>query len=70
LADITRVGGDGNDTYVVDSATDVVTEGATATSGTDLIQTTLTSYALGANVENLTFTGTGTPMWSTARRTL
>jgi uncharacterized delta-60 repeat protein len=54
-------GGSGNDTYVVDATTDVVTE--IANEGTDLIQTTLTSFTLGAtsgsaNIEHLTFTGT------------
>jgi Ca2+-binding RTX toxin-like protein len=56
-------GGAGNDVYVVDMSGDVVTE--LANEGTDLVQTTLATYALGANVENLTkigggsFTGTG-----------
>ena len=49
-------GGAGNDTYVVDSAGDTVTEAASA--GTDTVQASI-SYALGANVENLTLTGTG-----------
>jgi Ca2+-binding RTX toxin-like protein len=53
----TLVGGTGNDTYVVDNAGDVVTEAASA--GTDTVQTILASYTLGANVENLAFTGTG-----------
>ncbi|MGO6835997.1 M10 family metallopeptidase, partial [Rhizobium ruizarguesonis] len=55
----TLIGGAGNDTYTVDDLTDVVTEGLNA--GTDLIQTALSSYALTsiANVENLTFIGTG-----------
>jgi serralysin len=52
----TLIGGLGNDTYVVDNAGDIVTEGANA--GLDLIQTTLSSYALGANLENLTYLGT------------
>ncbi|WP_429089546.1 peroxidase family protein [Aeromonas rivipollensis] len=52
-------GGSGNDIYVVDSATDVVTEAAGA--GTDTVQTsTLATYTLGANVENLTNTGNDT----------
>ncbi|WP_183610654.1 M10 family metallopeptidase C-terminal domain-containing protein, partial [Rhizobium leguminosarum] len=53
------IGGAGNDTYIVEDLTDVVTEGLNA--GTDLINTTLSSYALTniANVEKLTFTGTG-----------
>ena len=48
-------GGDGNDIYVVDTAGDVVTEGASA--GTDEVRTALTAYTLGSNVENLTYTG-------------
>jgi Ca2+-binding RTX toxin-like protein len=52
----TLVGGVGNDTYVVNAAGDVVTEAAAA--GTDLVQAS-TSHTLGANVENLTLTGTG-----------
>ncbi|MGR9210012.1 M10 family metallopeptidase C-terminal domain-containing protein [Rhizobium leguminosarum] len=55
----TLIGGAGNDTYIVDNAGDVITEGLNE--GTDLIRTTLSSYALTniANVENLTFTGSG-----------
>ena len=53
----TLIGGGGNDTYVVDDAGDVVVEAANG--GTDLVQTSLSAYTLGANVENLTFTGTG-----------
>ena len=55
----TMNGGNGNDTFVVDSALDVVTEGAGGTSGTDTVQTTLASYTLGANIENLTKLGAG-----------
>ena len=54
----TMIGGQGNDTYVVDVAGDVVTE--LAGEGTDLVQTTLASYSLSANVENLTFTNGST----------
>ncbi|HEY8117621.1 MAG TPA: hypothetical protein VIE91_00130 [Methylophilaceae bacterium] len=53
----TMLGGAGNDTYVVDSATDVVTEATNA--GTDTVETTLGIYTLSANVENLTYTGSG-----------
>ncbi len=49
-------GGVGNDTYVVNVAGDVVVENASE--GTDLVQSAI-SYTLGANVENLTLTGTG-----------
>ncbi|WP_185993737.1 beta strand repeat-containing protein [Variovorax sp. KBS0712] len=51
----TLIGGAGNDTYVVDAAGDVITE--LTNEGTDLVQSTVT-YTLGANVENLTLTGT------------
>ncbi|MNQ94597.1 Bifunctional hemolysin/adenylate cyclase precursor [compost metagenome] len=51
------VGNAGNDTYVVDVATDVVVEGVNG--GTDTVRTSLASYVLGANVENLTYTGLG-----------
>ena len=47
-------GGAGNDTYVVDNASDVVTEAASG--GTDTIEASVT-FALGAEVENLTLTG-------------
>ena len=50
-------GGLGNDTYIVDNAGDVVTEAVGE--GTDTVNTTLGSYTLGANVENLNFTGAG-----------
>jgi Ca2+-binding RTX toxin-like protein len=50
----TLSGGAGDDTYMVDDAGDTVTEDAGA--GTDTVQTNLT-YTLGANVENLTLTG-------------
>lgn len=45
-------GGLGNDTYRVEQAGDTVTEAASG--GTDTVETTLASYTLGAEVENLT----------------
>jgi Ca2+-binding RTX toxin-like protein len=53
----TMRGGIGNDTYVVDVAGDVVTE--LVDEGTDTVQTSLLTYTLGVNVENLALTGTG-----------
>lgn len=50
-------GSGGNDTYVVDNAGDSVTEAAGA--GTDLVLSAVT-FSLGANVENLTLTGSAT----------
>ncbi len=51
----TLVGGAGNDTYVVDAVGDIVTE--LVNQGTDSVQSSVT-FTLGANVENLTLTGT------------
>jgi Ca2+-binding RTX toxin-like protein len=51
----TMTGGKGNDIYVVDNTSDVVTENANE--GIDKVQSSIT-YTLGANVENLTLTGT------------
>ena len=53
----TLAGGNGDDTYAVDDLGDVVTEAAGQ--GTDTVETTLTAYSLGANLERLAFTGTG-----------
>ncbi|QAU32824.1 VCBS domain-containing protein [Janthinobacterium sp. 17J80-10] len=50
-------GGAGNDVYIVDNAGDVVSEAAGE--GVDEVRTTLTSYTLGANVDNLLVTGSG-----------
>ncbi|WP_141397955.1 beta strand repeat-containing protein, partial [Rhizobium phaseoli] len=52
----TLTGGTGNDIYVVDNVGDLVVENAGE--GTDTVKTSLASYTLGANVENLIYTGT------------
>jgi Ca2+-binding RTX toxin-like protein len=51
------VGAGGNDTYSVSNATTVITEAAGG--GSDTVKTSLASYTLPGNVDNLTFTGTG-----------
>ena len=51
----TLAGGVGNDTYIVDSTTDSLTENVNE--GNDTVQSSVT-FALGANIENLTLTGT------------
>lgn len=50
-------GGTGNDTYIVDDFGDVVIEDLNG--GTDIVRTTLSSYDLTDNVEELVFTGNG-----------
>ena len=50
-------GGTGNDVYIVTDASDVVTE--YGGEGLDEVRTTLSSYTLGADVEQLTYTGKG-----------
>jgi len=52
--DDTMIGGAGNDSYIVDSLGDTVTEAADE--GTDIVSTSV-SFALGANIENLSATG-------------
>ncbi|MFZ6049900.1 peroxidase family protein [Pseudomonas sp. CR3202] len=53
----TMAGGAGNDTYAVAEAGDLVIE--LPGGGVDTVQTSLASYVLGANLENLTYVGTG-----------
>ncbi|MFN4096181.1 MAG: calcium-binding protein [Sphingomonas sp.] len=50
-------GGVGNDSFIVDNVGDVVVEHAG--NGIDRVETTLETYALPANVEWLTYTGSG-----------
>lgn len=50
-------GGAGNDVYVVDNVADSVTEAANE--GIDRVETSLASYTLGLNIENLEYTGGG-----------
>ena len=50
----TLIGGFGNDTYIVDTATDLIVEASGQ--GTDTVLASV-SYALSANVENLTLIG-------------
>jgi Ca2+-binding RTX toxin-like protein len=50
-------GGSGNDTYFVNAAGDVVKETSTLVTEIDTVQSSIT-YTLGANLENLTLTGT------------
>ncbi|QDH72526.1 Ig-like domain-containing protein [Brevundimonas sp. M20] len=50
-------GGRGDDTYIVESAGDVTVE--LAGEGIDTVLTALPEWTLGANVENLTYLGTG-----------
>ncbi len=56
VGDDSLVGGLGNDTYVIDSDKDVITENAGE--GTDSVKTSLTTYVLADDLENLEFTTT------------
>ena len=51
----TLVGGAGNDTYIVNNSSDIITEAVNA--GTDVVQSSV-NYVLGSNIENITLTGT------------
>ncbi|NYZ22635.1 beta strand repeat-containing protein, partial [Azospirillum oleiclasticum] len=57
LGDDTLIGNAGNDIFIVDSLGDVVTEAANQ--GSDEVRTALAAWTLGANLERLVFTGTG-----------
>jgi Ca2+-binding RTX toxin-like protein len=54
LGNDSLVGGDGDDVYVVDAAGDVISELGT---GTDTVRSSFSSWSLGANLENLVYTG-------------
>lgn len=51
----TMIGGLGDDTYVISALKDVIVE--EAGEGTDTVRSGLAAYTLGANLENLTLTG-------------
>jgi Ca2+-binding RTX toxin-like protein len=51
-------GGKGNDTYIVDSIGDSIFETSTLITEIDTVEASIT-YTLGANLENLTLTGSG-----------
>ncbi|SFT27543.1 M10 family metallopeptidase, partial [Pseudomonas sp. NFACC48-1] len=52
----TLIGGAGNDTYLVDDLKDIVSETSTLAGETDTVRSSL-KWSLGANLENLTLTG-------------
>ncbi len=56
FANVRLTGAGGNDTFIVTNASTTVSEAANG--GTDTVNTTLASYTLTGNAENLTFTGT------------
>jgi Ca2+-binding RTX toxin-like protein len=53
----TMYGGANNDTYIIDNVGDIA--GENLNNGRDTVLTTLNSFALDANLEDLAFTGTG-----------
>jgi autotransporter-associated beta strand protein len=55
----TLTGGDGSDTYTIETVGDLVVESnaTAATGGTDMVLSSLATYTLTDNVENLTLTG-------------
>ncbi|MEH2526993.1 MULTISPECIES: hypothetical protein [unclassified Bradyrhizobium] len=57
FANVTLRGNGGADTFTVTNASTIVNESSGSTNSTVL--TTLSSYSLGGNVQNLTFAGTG-----------
>jgi trimeric autotransporter adhesin len=56
-ASVTLTGLGGDDTYIVDRANVTLTEQASG--GNDTVETSLATYTLVANIENLIYTGTG-----------
>jgi len=54
----TMIGGAGNDTYVVNNVGDVVSETSTKTSEVDIVESSV-GFTLGANLEGLVLTGSG-----------
>ncbi len=54
----TLIGGTGNDTYVVDNSADIIIETSALASEIDTVRASV-SWTLGANLENLTLTGSG-----------
>ncbi|MBK8577240.1 MAG: calcium-binding protein [Candidatus Accumulibacter sp.] len=53
----TMIGGDGNDSYVVDDAGDTVSEASASFTQVDTVQSFIGNYTLTANVENLKLMG-------------
>lgn len=55
----TLIGGDGSDTYVIDSLQDVIIETGVSWNR-DTVESSVSGYTLGLNLENLTLTGIAT----------